>query len=64
MEIWHLILPALGLAMFLEGLPYFVSPPAVRRFMRLLETMSDGALRIVGLCLMVGGLALAFVFTR
>jgi uncharacterized protein YjeT (DUF2065 family) len=63
-EIWQLLLPALGLAMFLEGLPYFVSPAAVRRFMISLDTLSDGALRMLGLGLMLVGLALAFVFTR
>jgi uncharacterized protein YjeT (DUF2065 family) len=63
-EIWQLLLPALGLAMFLEGLPYFVSPSAVRRFMRSLDSMSDGALRSLGLGLMLLGLALAFAFTR
>jgi len=63
-EIWQLLLPALGLAMFLEGLPYFVSPAAVRRFMRSLDTLGDGALRMLGLGLMLVGLALAFVFTR
>ena len=50
--------------MFLEGLPYFVSPAAVRRFMKSLDTLSDGALRMLGLGLMLVGLALAFVFTR
>ncbi len=55
---------ALGMALFLEGLPYFVSPGGVRRYMRVLLGMSDGALRLVGLTLIVVGLIVAYIATR
>ncbi len=55
---------ALGMALFLEGLPYFVSPGSVRRYMRVLLGMSDGALRLVGLTLIVVGLIVAYLATR
>lgn len=61
MEIWTLLASALGLAIFLEGLPYFVSPTAVRGVMTQLGELSDGTLRILGLGLMVAGLLLAYV---
>ena len=64
MNFWGLLLPALGLVLFLEGLPYFVSPAGVRRYLRHVEQMSDGALRSMGLALMVVGLLVAYLFTR
>jgi uncharacterized protein YjeT (DUF2065 family) len=63
-KFWGLLLPALGLAMFLEGLPYFVSPRGVKKYVQLLSRMSDAALRAVGLTLMVMGLWVAYLFTR
>lgn len=64
MEIGNLLLPAIGLALFLEGLPYFIAPSAVRSYLRQLEGMSDGKLRAMGLSLMAGGLLVAYVTTR
>jgi uncharacterized protein YjeT (DUF2065 family) len=63
-EFWTLFLPALGLAMFLEGLPYFVAPSALRSYLRQVEKMSDSSLRGIGLLLMVLGLLVAYVTTR
>jgi len=63
-EIWTLFFPALGLALFLEGLPYFVSPSALRSYLRQVERMTDGTLRGIGLALMVSGLLLAWWSTR
>lgn len=59
-----ILVPALGLAMFLEGLPYFVSPPALRSYMRQIAELSDGALRGIGLLLMAGGLLVMYLSTR
>jgi len=53
---WNLFFAALGLAMFLEGLPYFISPGGVRRWVEQLSGMGDGALRMLGLALMACGL--------
>ena len=52
---------AFGLAVFLEGLPYFISPSAARRLLAELSRMSDGALRTMGLTLMVVGLLVAYL---
>ena len=52
------------MAMFLEGLPYFLSPKGVRGAMRSLIEMGDGALRLVGLALMAVGLVVAYLATR
>jgi hypothetical protein len=58
---WSLFLAALGLAIFLEGLPYFVSPPAVRRYLEQLARLSDRTLRVLGFVLMGTGLAVVYV---
>ncbi len=47
--------------MFLEGLPYFISPLGVRHYLRKLESMSDGALRAMGLLMMIAGLLVAYL---
>jgi uncharacterized protein len=56
-----LFLTALGLAMFLEGLPYFVSPAGTRQLMERIRRLGDGTLRWIGFCLMAGGLILAWL---
>ena len=64
MEVGSLLLLALGAALFFEGLPYFVSPLAVRRYLEVVGRMSDGVLRFLGLAMMAVGLALAWAATR
>jgi uncharacterized protein YjeT (DUF2065 family) len=63
-EHWTLLFVALGLTLFLEGLPYFISPAAVRRYMTQMLTWSDGTLRTLGLTLMVAGLIVAWLSVR
>ncbi len=55
-----LFLSAVGLAIFVEGLPYFISPPVVRRYLQQMQTLSDRTLRILGLVLMAMGLVVAY----
>jgi uncharacterized protein YjeT (DUF2065 family) len=59
-----LFFAALGLAMFLEGLPYLISPAGVRRYLQAIQTMRDGSLRAMGLALIVLGLLVTFFSTR
>jgi uncharacterized protein YjeT (DUF2065 family) len=61
---WTLLFVALGLTLFLEGLPYFISPSAVRRYMTQMLTWSDGTLRTLGLTLMIAGLIVAWLSVR
>ena len=63
-ETWKLLLIALGAAMFLEGLPYFISPRGARRVLAQLLVLSEGNLRLIGFVLMTGGLFVAWVATR
>ncbi len=59
-----ILLAAFGFAMFLEGLPYFVSPAGVRRYLAVVARLSDGTLRTLGLVLMGAGLLLAWACLR
>jgi uncharacterized protein YjeT (DUF2065 family) len=64
MDGWTLFFTALGLAMFLEGLPYLVSPATVRRFMAFVEQAHDSTLRWIGFAMIVAGLVVTYVATR
>jgi len=55
-----LLLPALGLALFLEGLPWFVSPGGVRKTMTRIATLDDTPLRVLGFGMMTAGLLVAW----
>ena len=57
---WTLLVSALGVAIFLEGLPYFIAPSAMRRYLELLSRLGDGSLRMLGFTLMAAGLLLAY----
>ena len=61
---WSLFFAALGLAMFLEGLPYLISPAAVRRYLEMLQRSGDLSLRLMGLALIAAGLLVTYVATR
>ena len=61
---WTLFFAALGVAMFLEGLPYLASPSTVRRFFTFLLQTQDSTLRIIGVVLMSAGLLVAYLATR
>ena len=64
MNKWSLFFAALGLAMFLEGLPYLISPVAVRRYLEAIQRTGDAALRGMGLALIALGLFVTYVATR
>lgn len=63
-ESWKLLLIALGAAMFLEGLPYFIAPGGTRRVLAQLLTQSEDRLRLIGFVLMAGGLITAWLASR
>ena len=64
MNKWTLFFAGLGVAMLLEGTPYFVAPNAMRRFLKTMEGQSDTALRASGLTLIVCGLLVTYLATR
>ncbi|MFA9462292.1 DUF2065 domain-containing protein [Thiohalorhabdus methylotrophus] len=61
---WQELLSAIALVMVLEGLPYFISPSAMRRALAHLFTLPDHVLRGTGLTLMVIGVVLLFMVRK
>ena len=63
MQAWSLIALVLGMAIFLEGLPYFIAPRRMRVYARLLSRTEPSSLRLIGLVAMASGLAIAWLAT-
>jgi uncharacterized protein YjeT (DUF2065 family) len=51
---------AFGLVLVLEGLPYFAMPSIAREVGRWVLRRSDATLRLVGLVMMIAGLAVLY----
>lgn len=62
-QAWTLIALVLGMAIFLEGVPYFIAPRRMRIYARLLSRSEPATLRWVGLAAMATGLAIAWLAT-
>ncbi|HDL53374.1 MAG TPA: DUF2065 domain-containing protein [Proteobacteria bacterium] len=58
---WDIFLAALGLAMIIEGLPYFMAPHATKRTLGRIGEMPGKVLRGIGLVSIAGGLAFVAV---
>ena len=48
----------IGCVIFFEGIPYFLSPAALKKVMVQVVQMNDAALRRIGFALMLSGLSL------
>jgi uncharacterized protein YjeT (DUF2065 family) len=55
---WKIFIAALGLALILEGTPWFLSPEAAKRYVSMLLGFRSASLRVLGLTLLLAGLAL------
>jgi hypothetical protein len=51
----------IGMVMIIEGVPYFVSPARMKRWITRLAEMPDGTLRVTGFILMAFGLILIYL---
>ncbi|RMF47240.1 MAG: DUF2065 domain-containing protein [Deltaproteobacteria bacterium] len=56
-----LLLLGIGLVLVFEGVPWFASPAAMRRFVLQLASLPDASLRVAGLCSMLAGLGLVWL---
>ncbi|MBF0421952.1 MAG: DUF2065 domain-containing protein [Magnetococcales bacterium] len=52
---------ALGLMMILEGMPYFLAPDRMRRWIMKIAELSERSLRQTGLILMLLGLGVVYL---
>lgn len=55
---WNIFIAALGLALILEGLPYFLGPDAVKKLVGKVLDLPPSVLRFFGLAGIITGLAL------
>ena len=58
---WNIFIAALGLALVIEGLPYFLAPNAVKRMALRMGEIPDRILRILGLLSIAVGLGIVAV---
>ncbi|RLB68419.1 MAG: DUF2065 domain-containing protein [Deltaproteobacteria bacterium] len=54
-------LTALGLALILEGMPYFIAPGSIKKTLELIKEQPEKFLRLFGLMAMLFGVILLYV---
>jgi uncharacterized protein YjeT (DUF2065 family) len=54
-------LTALGLALILEGMPYFIAPGAIKKTLETIKEQPEKFLRWFGLTAMLSGVVLLYV---
>jgi len=54
-------LTALGLALILEGMPYFIAPGAIKKTLETIKEQPEKFLRLFGLTAMLSGVVLLYV---
>ncbi len=52
---------ALGLALIIEGLPYFLFPAGIKQVLATMQELPEHILRVFGLTIMLIGLAILYV---
>jgi len=58
----NFLLCLLGLVIFVEGLPYFLSPNKMKKWMLSIQEIPNPHLRIMGLLAMALGLLITYFF--
>ena len=57
---WKLMVTILGVVMVLEGIPWFLSPSAMKQVYLQMLTLSETRLRVMGLFFMMSGLLVVY----
>lgn len=52
---------ALGLALIIEGVPYFLFPAGIKQVLATMQELPEHILRVFGLTIMLIGLAILYV---
>ncbi len=58
----NLLFCLLGLVLFIEGLPYVISPAKMKKWMQTIQEVPDSQLRAMGLIAMGLGLLISYFF--
>jgi hypothetical protein len=61
---WKLLAMAVGLALVIEGLPYFLFAEKMPKVLRTLSVMPPFRLRLIGMTSMTFGLAVVWLMKR
>ncbi len=56
-----LFLMAMGLAFFIEGMTYFISPEGMKKFLAQMLEVPDEHLRLLGFLVMASGLLIVYL---
>lgn len=56
-----LFLCALGLALFIEGIPYFIFPHKIKNFFLQIKDLPEQLLRVFGFIFMLSGLLIVYL---
>jgi len=51
----------MGVMLVVEGIPWFLSPPTIKKTLRQLISLPDATLRLLGAALMFGGLSVVYL---
>ena len=54
-------LTALGLALILEGMPYFLAPGSIKKTLEMIKDQPEKYLRLFGLTAMLSGVVLLYL---
>jgi len=57
-------LSVLALVFVIEGLPYFLSPGGIKKWLEIIREMSDSAVRGIGFFFILTGLSLLYIALR
>ena len=57
-------LTALGLALIIEGMPYFLAPGELKRTLETIRRQPESSLRLFGLAAMLAGVGLLYLVNR
>ena len=58
---WKLVALAVGIALVIEGMPYFLFAEKMPKILRTLSTLPPRSLRLIGMSSMTIGLAIAWL---
>lgn len=57
-------LSVLALVFIIEGIPYFIAPSGIKKWLEIIREMPDTAIRGIGFLFMMTGLVILFVALR
>lgn len=57
-------LSVIAMVFIIEGIPYFLSPSGIKKWVAVLQTLPESYIRVIGLVFMMTGLTILFLALR